>query len=264
MLGTDSFSIRAAHVSANYALKAAERRQPADLLEYLPRAPVQEFRRGEAIYSGGQQSQGISLIIRGKVKLSRVPRDRRRVVLDIYTRDEFFGESAISGSADHTEAAVALERTQVMQWATSDVEALSMTNPRLAFALTQLFIARSADFLSRIESLASDLIEQRLARLLIRFSERLGKRLEADVFQLSSITHEVLAEYIGTSRESVTQHMQQFRKRGILRYSRSSIRIDRYALQNWLQPVAQGSGDSQHNASKKTVTGNVEGNRLWI
>ena len=35
--------------------------------------------------------------------------------------------------------------------------------------------------------------------------------------------HELLAQYIGTSRELVTQYMNQFRRQGFLRYSRKGI-----------------------------------------
>jgi hypothetical protein len=47
-------------------------------------------------------------------------------------------------------------------------------------------------------------------------------------------THELLAQYVGTSREIVTHYMSQFRREGLLRYSRAAIAIHRAALIVWL------------------------------
>ena len=50
-----------------------------------------------------------------------------------------------------------------------------MKRPRLAVALLQILVQRTIDFTHRIESFSVDNIARRLARSLIRFSERLGR-----------------------------------------------------------------------------------------
>jgi CRP-like cAMP-binding protein len=76
---------------------------------------------------------------------------------------------------------------------------------------------------SRIESLAIDQISQRLAKVLLRLGEQFGEVSGATGVKVMPITHELLARYVGTSREIVTQHMSQLRRRGLVRYSRSGI-----------------------------------------
>jgi CRP-like cAMP-binding protein len=79
-----------------------------------------------------------------------------------------------------------------------------------------------------------DNIARRLARSLLRFSDRLGT-LDADgSVRMSPFTHELLSQYVGTSREIVTHYMNQFRKKGYLRYSRKGITLHREALRGWL------------------------------
>jgi CRP-like cAMP-binding protein len=51
---------------------------------------------------------------------------------------------------------------------------------------------------------------------------------------MAPLTHELLSQYVGTSREIVTHYMNQFRKQGYLRYSRKGIVLYRDALQDWL------------------------------
>ena len=106
-----------------------------------------------------------------------------------------------------------------MTWSTNDIEDILMRRPKLAIALMQLLVQRSMDFGYRIESFSVDNIARRLARTLIRFSERLGTPSEDGSVQMIPFTHELLSQYVGTSREIVTHYMNQFRRQGYLRYS---------------------------------------------
>jgi len=209
-----------------------------DPLAHLPCSTILEYKKGQIIYNQDQPSNSIHLVIDGKVKVCRLADDGRQVVVDIYQPDEFFGESAFLGLAQRTEIAVALENTKVMTWTTNEIEEITMKRPKLAIALLQLLVQRSMDFGYRIESFSVDNIARRLARSLIRFSERLGTRNEDGSVQMIPFTHELLSQYVGTSREIVTHYMNQFRRQGYLRYSCKGIMLYRDALREWLKQPA--------------------------
>jgi CRP-like cAMP-binding protein len=64
-------------------------------------------------------------------------------------------------------------------------------------------------------------------RALLRLGERFGdSNGGSPKVRLMPITHELLAKYVGTSREIVTQHMSQLRRKGVLDYSRAGIEFD--------------------------------------
>ena len=201
-----------------------------DPLEHLPCSNVVAYRKGQLIYSQDQPAKGFFLVITGKVKISRVVVDGEQVVVDIYRQDEFFGEAAILGLAQQTEQAAALEDTKVMMWEAPMIEDLIMKRPRLGLALLQLLVQRSIDLTRRIESHAVECIPRRIARALIRFADRLGTAEENGAVRMMPLTQELLAQYVGTSREIVTLHMSQFRREGYLRYSRQDITIYRDAF----------------------------------
>jgi len=213
----------------------APQRALEDPLAHLPCSSIVEYRRGQSIYNQDQPSTAIYLVIGGKVKVSRLADDGRQVVVDIYQPDEFFGESAFVGAAPRTEQAVALDNTKLMAWSTSEIEDVVMKRPRLAVALVQIFVQRTMEFADRIESFSADNIGQRLARSLIRFSERMGSRQEDGSVRMGPFTHELLSQYVGTSREIVTHYMNQFRRQGYLRYSRKGIILYRDAFREWLR-----------------------------
>ena len=214
-----------------------------DPLAYLPCSTIVEYSRGQLIYGRSQTSNNIYLVIDGKVKVCRTADDGRQVVVDIYQPDEFFGECGFLGEKHRLEEAVALDATKVMTWSTAEIEELVVRRPRLGIALVQLLVRRSMDFGARIESFSIDNIGRRLVRSLVRFSERLGKDTGDGSVEMMPFTHELLSQYVGTSREIVTHYMNQLRRQGYLRYSRKGITLNRESLRDWLQRDASAHSE---------------------
>jgi CRP/FNR family cyclic AMP-dependent transcriptional regulator len=220
---------------ASTSLPHAAQKPLEDPLAHLPCSSILEYRRGQMIYDQQQPSTAIYLVIDGKVKVSRLADDGHQVVVDIYQPDEFFGESAFLNLPNRPEQATALESTKLMTWTASEIEDIITKRPRLAVALLQILVQRTIDFTHRIESFSVDNIARRLARSLIRFSERLGVAEEDGAVRMAPFTHELLSQYVGTSREIVTHYMNQFRRQGYLRYSRKGIILYRDAFKDWLR-----------------------------
>ena len=209
-----------------------------DPLAHLPCSSIVEYKKGQMIYNQDQPCTSIFLIIEGKIKVSRLADDGHQVVVDMYQPDEFFGESALLNLPHRGEQATALENTKLMAWSTAEIEDIITKRPRLAVALLQILVQRTIDFTHRIESFSVDNIARRLARSLIRFSERLGRVEEDGSVRMAPFTHELLSQYVGTSREIVTHYMNQFRRQGYLKYSRKEIILYREAFRDWLRQNA--------------------------
>jgi CRP/FNR family cyclic AMP-dependent transcriptional regulator len=201
-----------------------------DPLAYLPCSLIQQFANGETIYNQTQASEAFYLILDGKVKVTRMTESGTRTILvDIYQEHEFFGESAFISSR-HIECATALKPVRVMSWTIDQINLISAERPKLGIALLQLIEKRSQDFEARIESLAFDGIQRRLARTLLRFAERFGQRTSDGKVTMDSLTHQLLSEYVGTSREIVTQFLNGFRNKGYVQYSRSTTVVNTAGL----------------------------------
>ena len=110
-----------------------------------------------------------------------------------------------------------------------------MRRPRLGVALVQMLVRRSIEFAYRIESFSVNSVARRLGLGLIRLSERLGQNADDGSVQMMPFSHELLSQYVGTSREVVTHFMNQFRRQGYLSYSRKGIFLRRDALKSWFE-----------------------------
>lgn len=215
-----------------------EQKQLEDPLLYLPCSTISEYRKGHTIYDRDRPSKSLFLVIDGKVKVCRVANEGRQVVVDLYSTDDFFGESALLSETAHEtqqECAIAFENTKVMSWTATEIERLVTRCPRLAVALLQLVVERSVELVQRVESLSVDNNARRLALALIRFSERLGHRSDHGAVEMMPFTHDMLSQYVGTTREFVTSQMNQFRRQGYLDYSRKGIWLHADSMKDWLR-----------------------------
>jgi CRP/FNR family transcriptional regulator len=194
-----------------------------DALSHLPVSATSEYAKGQTIFGPERLSTNIYLVVMGKVGIWHIAGNGSEVLMDIVLPDELFGESAFLGASCPSEWATAIEKVSAMAWPISAIENLVMQRPRLGVALLQILARRNLECNRRIESFSCDTIERRLARSLLRFSERLGAPTAEGSVRMMPLTHAMLSRYVGTSREIITQYMNRFRKQGYMIYSRTSI-----------------------------------------
>ena len=215
--------------------KMSAAREMEDALMYLPRKGVTDYRKGQIIFDEHQPSKGLHLVVQGRVKVTMALDDGTQTVVDIFTTDDFFGESSLLGSAHHAERAMALDNVTLMSWSGQEIEEQVERQPRLGIALVQMLVKRGLDYEERLQSFALDKTPERVIRALLRFAERLGTRMEDGSIKIPPLTHQVISEYVGTSREIVTFQMNHLRQKGFLRYSRKGIQVYADALREHLQ-----------------------------
>jgi CRP/FNR family cyclic AMP-dependent transcriptional regulator len=205
-----------------------------DPLSLLPRTPIREFARNETIYGPEDRAEVLYLMTQGRVKISRSPEPDQEVILEFCFKDDFFGLAALAGDGKYGEQATALDRTSVMSWTAADLRRLMARTPALGSALARVALEKAEQARRRIESFCLDPIQRRLAKALLELARRGGQTGPDQTVHVMPTTHEQLAHYVGTSREIVTQHLNQFRRQNLLRYSRQGLDVDLAALERHL------------------------------
>jgi CRP-like cAMP-binding protein len=79
-----------------------------------------------------------------------------------------------------------------------------------------MLVKRGLDYQARLQSFAIDKTPERVIRALLRFAERMGTRAEDGCIAIPPLTHQVIAQYVGTTREIITLQMNQLRHKGLL------------------------------------------------
>jgi CRP-like cAMP-binding protein len=206
-----------------------------DPLNYLPRTQIYEFPKGRTIYDEQQPPTSLYLVIHGRVKIVSTAEDGNRTVVRILRTESLFGEPAFLGAIQRPERAVALERVQVMAWPADQIERQIEREPRLGIALTQHVVRQCIQSQERILSMALYKTPERVMLAMVRLASELGDEQPDGLVRMRALTHSVIAEYVGTSREIVTFQMNRLRRLGILKYSRQYIDVNTAALQEMLR-----------------------------
>jgi len=194
-------------------------------LHCLPRKPLLEFAQRQIIYHAGQRCDRLFVVLRGRVKIAGSNADGRETIARIVLKEGFFGESCLITSGPTTESARALDATAVMAWTREEIGDQIVREPRLGIALIQLVIRNCIEQLDRIESMAVYKVPERVLLALLRFSSNIGVFITSGSTRIAPLTHDTIAEYVGTSREIVTHEMNRLRTLGLLNYSRKFIDV---------------------------------------
>jgi CRP-like cAMP-binding protein len=205
-----------------------------DAIAQLPRATAVEYRRGQVIYTGAQPSQRVYFLLDGQVAVSRLGSEGSPVVVGIYRAHDVFGEAALISQTSRFEQALALENSRLLSWPATEIVEAIIRQPHLGMAMAKHLVERESELRWRIESFATDRILRRVARALIRLSDRLGNPEANGWVRMLPLTHKLISQYVGSTREIVTHHMTDFRKMGLVTYSRTGILVNRSALEAWL------------------------------
>lgn len=192
------------------------------------------FWRGMTVYSLEEMASHVYVVLKGRVKILRTSPDGQQKILSIRYRGELFGELALAGGAVETrrsDEAVALDTTRVAMIRVSDFWNAARRDPALMQNAMQYVAKQLAEAHRQIESLVFENNHRRLARALVDLANEATSAGEASV----RLTHEEVAELIGSTREVVTGMMIEFRQHGLIEYKRGDIRPNLARLMRFLE-----------------------------
>ncbi len=203
-----------------------------DLLARLAdRVELREAKRRDVIYLPGDPGNSLFLVHGGRIKVSKVTRDGKSLTLSYCGPAELFGENCLLDGGPRTEMAEAVENALLSAVSRTDFEDLITAYPALGLALTRLVIGRRRDLENKVEALVFRDVSSKLAELLVKLAGEYGVEDSRGVMVALKITHQELANLIGSTRETVSLTLSQFkRKRLITTEGRKVIISDAEAL----------------------------------
>jgi CRP/FNR family transcriptional regulator, cyclic AMP receptor protein len=198
---------------------------------YLPRKPVQEFKKDQTIYAVQQGSQYLYVVMLGTVKLSTPGGARTEFIYP----EGIFGESCLVAGLRNHETAVALTDIDLIGWSPEEIEAHIGREPGLGVALYRSMVRKCIDLKDRVESAALGNTCERVLLALVRLAYEAREATPHRNIRILSMTQETIAGYLGISREIVTTRMNYLRSNGVVQYSRKHIELNMEAIEEELR-----------------------------
>jgi CRP/FNR family transcriptional regulator, cyclic AMP receptor protein len=202
-----------------------------DLAELDRVTTITSVPRGRVFYEPEDVSQVLFLIRQGRVQIYRISPEGKKLVIATLGPGALFGEMALLGQQMQNAFAEALDDCQIFVMSRADLERLILDKPSVGRRVLETTGKRLRDAERRLEDMAFKGIPARLASLLLRLSDEQG----AD--EVVGLTHQDLAETVGTYRETATQVLNDMKTDGLIEIGRKRIKIvDRARLET----IAQG------------------------
>lgn len=177
---------------------------------------------GRVFYHPAEPAEVLFILKQGEVAISRLSPEGKKLIVAKLGPGTIFGEMAILGQRMHQTVAEALTECVLCVMSRRDVEDHLLADPRIAARLVRLLGARLAEAEARQEELAFRSVPERLAALLSRLATDTDWRGRPVV---SGLTQQQLAELTGTSRETATTILNQFRAAGLIEIRRRRITL---------------------------------------
>jgi CRP-like cAMP-binding protein len=194
---------------------------PAAITQLTAPAVYRSYDSHEVLYLAGSAPAGLLLILEGRVRVVRGRGDRQHLVHDEVSGGSL-GEVPVFAGGTYPATAIAAEPTRCILLLTPNLRATAGAHPEVALRFLERLGQRTRYLVDRVDQLAAQGVNGRLARLLLRRQHAVGPGI---AFTLAATQLEA-AEELGTVREVLVRALRTFRQRGIIEsVRRGSYRI---------------------------------------
>jgi CRP-like cAMP-binding protein len=176
------------------------------------------FRKGEKVYSQGNLADAIFLIQSGKVKMTVVSSGGKEAVIGMLSAHSFLGEGALVGQTLRVSTSTAMEASVIIRIEKQVMGRALLEQPELSEKFIAALLVRNIDLEEDLCDQLFNHSEKRLARVLLKLA-RLPQHANAEDARMPMLSHETLAEMVGTTRSRITFFMNKFRTMGLIDYN---------------------------------------------
>ncbi|WP_455202026.1 Crp/Fnr family transcriptional regulator [Kaarinaea lacus] len=191
-------------------------------------AIAREFVDDEMIGALGSNNDDVYILVKGRVKICELTADGKEVILWFCSDGELIGfaEALVSLKfSSHQVNAQACGHGELMVIKRSDFVNFMSDNPAVVMPVVQTLGFRLREVSEVLMDITSSDVTSRVVKLLSRLGGLYGKSVDGGVHIDIPITHQEMADMIGTSRQSVTTILGELKRQGMIRVEQRMIFI---------------------------------------
>lgn len=207
-----------------------------DLIETVAEKVLdRRYKKGMLIFLEGEPGDSIFVIYSGKVKLTMSSEEGQEKIILILQAGDLLGEVVLFDSGPYPVTAEVIEDSHIGSLGVKEVDELLLVNPDLSINLLKIMSKRLRQLQRQIKNLALKDAYGRLASRLFKLGREYGVDIEEGKQIKVALTHQELANFIGTSRETVSRILREFEKEGAISVKRQIVTItDEKKLRSWM------------------------------
>jgi CRP/FNR family transcriptional regulator len=188
---------------------------PIDAL--IEQGALRRYEHGAMISDPENAPRKTFLCASGTLKVTKLLASGREILITILQTGSLWSDRAILNGYWREIFIEALEPSDVYAIDNTVFEAYLRAKPERLTGFMQRISEQVSDALTLLDDFRGRDVASRLARVLVKFSQQYGVQTETGVRIDLPVTHQDLANMIGTARETVSRNMARFRQKGYVR-----------------------------------------------
>jgi CRP/FNR family cyclic AMP-dependent transcriptional regulator len=182
------------------------------------------YPKGSLLFVEGEEPRGIFILCSGRAKLTTSSTEGKTLIVKIAEPGEVLGASATILGKPYEVSAETIEPSQLNFVKREDFLKYLNTHPEACLHTAQQLSEKYHSAQREIRSLGlSQTTSEKLARLLLDWCDRGGEQTTKGIRIKVLLTHEEIAQMIGTTRETVTRLLSDFKRKKIVDVKGSSL-----------------------------------------
>ncbi len=194
------------------------------------------FPEHAAVLVEGQQPCGIFILCQGRVKLSTTSRDGRTLIVRIAEAGEVLGLQAVITGAPYELTAETMQPCQLNYVRRDDMLRFLRGHAEASLHATQHLARDCSDAYGVVRAIGlSHSVSERFARFLLETAAD-GEVSHGKVRVRLAMTHEEMSQLVGTSRETITRLLSEFKRNSLVELKGATLIIhNRPALRHMVR-----------------------------
>ena len=190
--------------------------------------------RGSVLFVEGQPPRGVYVLCEGRAKVSIASAEGKTLVLRIAQPGDLLGMNGTFTGQPYGATAETLERCRIDFISRKDLLRVLDRDKKAYLGVAQSLSRKLSGVVEHTRLLfLSQSASEKLARLLVRWCDELGRRTPQGIRITSGLTHEEMAQMICASRETVTRVLGEFKRKHIVSLVGNAIFVrNRKALES--------------------------------
>ena len=181
----------------------------------------QIFKKGQEIFSEGDEGTGFYVVVTGRVKIYKVSWEGREQILHIFGPGEPFGEVPVFTGQRFPASAATIEESRIFFFPKDAFVKLIRREPELALGMLAVLSMRLRRFANLVEDLSLKEVPGRLAAYLLYLSQKNQNSLDLEL----DISKTQLASLLGTIPETLSRILAKMKKNGLIDVDGARIKI---------------------------------------
>lgn len=200
---------------------------PDELAIVAQEGRARQLRGGAHLFRQGDRATSLYILLAGSVKMTQLTPEGHQVLLRVAGPGETLGVIAALDDARYPATAQAADSCRLLSWDGDVMLSLMQRIPQLAINALSIMSRRVQEFQDRYRELATERVERRVARALLRLAQQVGRKVEGGILIDLTFTRQDLAEMTGTTRYTISRMLSDWEERGLVEASRERVFIKR-------------------------------------